>query len=67
MLIYDERYAAAVLAEYAEDFGAHRPHQGHGRGNRPPDHDDAVVIPLDAAIRGRQRLGGISNEYQRAA
>jgi putative transposase len=29
--------------------------------------DDTVVIPLDAAIRHRQRLGGIINEYQRAA
>ncbi len=67
MLIYNERHAAAVLAEYAEHFNNHRPHQGHGRGNRPPDHDDAVVIPLDAAIRRRQRLGGIINEYHRAA
>jgi len=67
MLIYDEQHAAAVLAEYAEHFNAHRPHQGHGRGNRPPDHDDAVVIPLDAAIQRRQRLEGIIKEYQRAA
>jgi transposase InsO family protein len=67
MLIYNERHAAAVLPEYAEHFNTHRPHQGHGRGNRPPDHHDAVVIPLDAAIRRRQRLGGIINEYQRAA
>jgi hypothetical protein len=57
-------HAAAVLAEH---FNSRRPHQGHGRGNRPPDHDDAVVIPLDAAIRRRQRLGGIINEYQTAA
>jgi putative transposase len=67
MLIYNERHAATVLAEYAEHFNTHRPHQGHGHGNRPPDHDDTVVIPLDAAIRHRQRLGGIINEYQRAA
>jgi putative transposase len=67
MLIYNEQHAAAVLAKYAEHFNTHRPHQGHGRGNRPPDHDDAVVIPLAAAIRRRQRLGGVINEYQRAA
>jgi hypothetical protein len=66
ILIYNERHAATVLAEHAEHFNTHRPHQGHGRGNRPPDHDDAVVIPFGAAIRRRQRLGGI-NEYQRAA
>ena len=67
MLIYNEHHAATVLAEYAEHFNSHRPHQGRGRGNRPPDHNDAVVIPLDAAIRRRQRLDGIINEYQRAA
>jgi transposase InsO family protein len=67
MLIYNEQHAATVLAEYAEHFNNHRPHQGHGRGNRPPDHDDAVVIPLGTAIRRRQRLGGVINEYQRAA
>ena len=67
MLVYNERHAATVLAQYAEHFDNHRPHQGHDRGNRPPDHDDTVVIPLDAAIRRRQRLGGIINEYQRAA
>ena len=67
ILVYNERHAAEVLAQYAEHFNSHRPHQGHGRGNRPPDHDDAVVIPLDAAIRRRQRLGGIINEYRRAA
>ena len=67
MLIYNERHAAAVLAEYAEHSNARRPHQGHGRGNRPPDHDNAVAVPLDAAIRRRQRLGGIINEYQRTA
>ena len=67
MLIYNERHAATVLAEYTEHFNTHRPHQGHGRGNRPPDHDDAIVIPLNAAIHRRKRLGGIINEYQRAA
>ena len=65
MLIYNERHAAAILAQYAEHFNTPRPHQG--RGNRPPDHDDALVIPLDTAIRRRQRLGSIINEYQRAA
>jgi putative transposase len=67
MLIHNERHAAAVLAEHAEHFNIHRPHQGRGRGNRPPNLDKAVVVPLDAAIRRRERLGGIVNEYQRAA
>ena len=67
MLIYNEQHAATVLAQYADHFNTHRPHQGHGHGNRPPDHDEAVVIPLDAAIRRRQRPGGIIDEYHRAA
>jgi hypothetical protein len=37
------------------------------RGNRPLDHDDAAVIPLDAVTHRRRRLGGVINEYQRAA
>lgn len=51
MLIYNDRHAAAVPTQYAGLFNSHRPHQGRDRGNRPPDHDEAVVIPLDAAIR----------------
>jgi transposase InsO family protein len=66
MLIYnEEQHAATVLAHSADHFNTHQPHQG--RGNRPPDHNDAVVIPLDTAIRRRQRLGGIITEYHRAA
>jgi putative transposase len=67
MLIHNERHATTVLAEYAEHLDTYRPHQDHGHSNRPPDHDAAAVIPLDTAIRRRQRLGGIVNEYQRAA
>jgi putative transposase len=65
ILIYNERHAITVLSEYVEHFNSHRPHQG--RGNRPPDHDDAIVVRLDDAIRRRQRLGGLINEYHRAA
>jgi hypothetical protein len=37
------------------------PHQG--RGNLPPDHGDAIVIPLDAAVRRRKRLGGLRAHF----
>jgi hypothetical protein len=39
----------------------------HINTHRPSDYNGAVVIPLDTAVRRRQRLGGIVNEYQRAA
>ena len=65
ILIYNERHAADVLDEYTRHFNNHRPHQG--RGHRPPNHDPATVIPLDASIHRRRVLGGMINEYQRIA
>jgi transposase InsO family protein len=48
MLIYDERHALIVLDKFARRFNDHRPHQGGE--HRPPNHNPADVIPLDAPI-----------------
>jgi hypothetical protein len=65
MLIYDERHLRTVLGKYAGHYNGHRPHQS--RQQRPPDHDTQVILPLDKPVHRRQILGGVINEYYRAA
>jgi putative transposase len=65
MLIYAESHLRAVLRTYAGHYNDHRPHQS--RGQRPPVHDEPVVVPLSAPVQRRKMLGGVINEYHRAA
>ncbi len=65
MLIYGESHLRAVLRTYAGHYNGHRPHQA--RQQRPPDHDEPVVVRLDAPALRRKVLGGVINEYHRAA
>ena len=65
MLIYGEAHLRAVLRACTGHYNGHRPHQS--RQQRPPDHDEMTVMPLDAPVQRRKVLGGGVNEYYRAA
>ncbi|MGO9191586.1 MAG: hypothetical protein ACLP8X_24450 [Streptosporangiaceae bacterium] len=55
----------SVLGEYAGHYNGHRPHQS--RQQRAPDQDDQVGVSLDLPVQRRKVLGGVINEYYRAA
>jgi putative transposase len=69
MLIAGPRHLWAVLDEYAAHYNQHRPHRA--RNLRPPDSDDITMTAITdlavARIRRRRVLGGLINDYQRAA
>jgi hypothetical protein len=65
LLLYGERHLRSVLSEYVDHYNAHRPHQA--RGQRPPDQDEHVVVPMEGRIERHKVLGGAMNEYRRAA
>ena len=65
MLIHGESHLRKVLRAYAGHYNDHRPHQS--RQQRPPGQEEPTVVPLDMPVRRRKVLGGVINEYHRAA
>jgi transposase InsO family protein len=65
MLIFGERHLRLVLAEYEAHYDGRRP-QG-SRQLRPPRPDFPVSDLPQKRIKRRPVLGGLLNEYERAA
>ncbi|ABW13386.1 hypothetical protein Franean1_3997 [Parafrankia sp. EAN1pec] len=65
MLIFGERHLHAVLAEYARHYNGRRPHRG--RDLQPPRPDHPVADLTQERIKRQPVLGGLINEYERAA
>ncbi len=65
MLIFGERRLCIVLAEYARHYNGRRPHRGRDLQPPPPDH--LVADLARERIKRQPVLGGLINEYERAA
>jgi len=65
ILIFGERHLRTVLAQYSAHYNGRRPHRALRLQPPRPDHP---VPDLDRQrIRRRPVLGGLINEYERAA
>jgi putative transposase len=65
MLIVGERHLPAVLAGYTAHYNAHLPHRSLGQ--RPPEPHSHVTDLAADKVRRRPVVGGLINEYARAA
>jgi transposase InsO family protein len=63
--MFGERHLRTVLAGYAAHYNRRRPHRALGL--LPPRPDHAVPDLAHQRIRRRPILGGLINEYERAA
>jgi putative transposase len=65
MLIFGERHLRVVMTEYEAHYNGRRPHRN--RELRPPRPDHPVADLSRERIKRRPVLGGLLNEYERAA
>jgi putative transposase len=66
ILIYNEDHATRALSEYARHYNSHRPHQALDQ-RAPNNEHRPAAISNDGLIRRHRILGGVINEYHRAA
>ena len=67
--VLNQAHLRAVLAEYQDHYNTARPHQGIGQRVLDPDPAPRVPAadPGTCQIRRKPVLGGLINEYERAA
>jgi len=65
MLIFGERHLRTILADYEAHYNGRRPHRS--RQLHPPRPDHPVADLSQGRIKRRPVLGGLINEYERAA
>jgi transposase InsO family protein len=65
MLIFGQRHLQSVLAQYAAHYNGRRPHRS--RQLHPPRPDHPAADLTTERIKRRPVLGGLINEYERAA
>jgi transposase InsO family protein len=65
ILIFGERHLRTVLAQYGAHYNGRRPHRGQRLLPPRPDHPTADLG--HERIKRRPVLGGLINEYERAA
>jgi transposase InsO family protein len=65
MLVQSQRHLDAVLAEYVQHYNGRRPHRS--RELRPPRPTHPVANLNSQRITRQRLLGGLINEYERAA
>jgi hypothetical protein len=65
MLIFGQRHLRTILAEYEAHYNGRRPHRS--RQLRPPRPDHPFADLSQEQIKRRPVLGGLINDYDRAA
>jgi putative transposase len=65
ILIFGQRHLRTVLAQYGDHYNRRRPHRALRLLPPRPDHPDPDLD--DRQVRRRPILGGLINEYERAA